>query len=602
MQNPFIVDKKNQILKEIFGHNSFKKYQEEAIESILAKQDILMIIPTGGGKSLSFQLPTLMMDGVTIIISPLIALMQDQVQALRAQSIKAAMLGSNQDQNQNDTIISQLIADQLKFLYISPERLNTPKMQAILSSIKINFFVIDEAHCISEWGHEFRDDYRSLSILKSQFPKINIAAFTATATPAVQEDIIRLLNLQKPFVLKGLAYRKNLKITIQQRIQRGFNELLEFLKPRIELNGIIYMSSRKKCEALCEFLNSHGFDAQYYHAGMSTQERNNVFECFIKDKVKIVVATIAFGMGINKSDIRFVVHMSMPKTLENYYQEIGRAGRDGESAEALMFYSSEDLVYAKMRMDEIEDEKYRRVLQEKLTRIYQYVSTETCRHQFIASYFNDTIAPCEDSCDNCLSEDVDKCDITIDTQKILSTIYRTNQRFGKGYIIDVLRGSQNAKIIQNSHDELSVFGIGKEKPKKYWYVIIDRLLELQNLSFGDFQTLLITHEGIQTLKGKTKINIASNRLIIKESLKRKSVALEDVDFDMELFEKLKSLRSDVATRLNVPAYIVFSDKTLKEMAKVKPQNKEQFLKINGVGERKLEQFGEEFLTHIGLYM
>jgi len=593
---------KLQILKDVFGHNSFRDYQEEAIDNILVKRDILMLIPTGGGKSLAFQLPSLMMDGVTVIISPLIALMQDQVQALNSQSLKAAMLGSNQDQNQNETIISQLKNKELKFLYISPERLNTPKMQAILSSIKINFFVIDEAHCISEWGHEFRDDYRSLSILKERFAGINIAAFTATATPAVQEDIKRLLNLQNPLVIKGLAYRRNLKITIQQRTRRGFDELLEFLNPRKEFCGIIYMPSRKKCEILCEFLTSHGFSAQFYHAGMDTHERDSVFESFIHDKAKIIVATIAFGMGIDKSDIRYVVHMSMPKTIENYYQEIGRAGRDGESAEALMLYSSEDLIYSKMRINEIENENYRRILQEKLTRIYQFVSTETCRHQFIANYFNDTIPPCQDSCDNCLSEDVQKCDITIDAQKILSTIYRTNQRFGKGYVIDVLRGSQNAKIIQNSHDELSVFGIGKEKSKKYWYVIIDRLLELQNLSFGDFQTLLITHEGIQTLKGKTKIDIVSNRLIIKESLKKKSVVIENVDFDMELFGKLKSLRSDIASKLNVPAYIVFNDKTLKEMARVKPQNKEQFLKINGVGERKLEQFGEEFLAYIKLYM
>jgi ATP-dependent DNA helicase RecQ len=593
---------KYDLLKQRFGHNNFRAKQEEAIDALLEHKDLLMILPTGGGKSLSFQLPSMMMQGTTIVISPLIALMQDQVQSLNAQQMHAAMLSSSQESWENDAVISQLLAGALNFLYISPERLNTQKMQQILSQININFFVIDEAHCISEWGHEFRDDYRSLSMLKQQFPNIAIAAFTATATPHVRDDIIRLLNLNAPVLLQGEIFRSNLNITVQQRVQRGYDELLEFLQTRKEFNGIIYMPSRKKCEELSAYLNSRGFNAAHYHAGMSGEARDDVFKAFVFDRINIVVATIAFGMGIDKSDIRFVVHMSMPKTIENYYQEIGRAGRDGDDADVLLLYLGEDMVYAKMRLDEIENEAYRRHLYDKLSTMYRYVSTEECRHQFIAKYFHNSIDPCESACDNCLAGEVEKRDITTEAQKVLATIYRSNQSFGKSHIIDILRGSSNQKILQNGHDELSVYGIGKELPKKQWLVIIDRLLETEHLHLGEYHVLKLSAKGVELLKGEATLQIASDRLNIKEKIKKRVVDASLVDYDKELFERLRQLRADMAEERGVPAYIIFNDKALKAMAKEKPVTEEAMLGINGVGKRKFEQFGEAFLFEISSYM
>ena len=588
---------KYDILKQRFGHNSFRDKQEEAVDAILSGHDLLMILPTGGGKSLSFQLPTLMMDGVTVVISPLIALMQDQVQALNAQQMQAAMLSSNQEAWENDAIIEQVLGGSLKFLYISPERLNTSKMQQVLAQIDLNFFVIDEAHCISEWGHEFREDYRALSMLKAQFPQIPVAAFTATATVQVQEDICRQLSLKTPIVLQGTVFRSNLHIIVQQRVKNGYEALTGFLEPRKEMNGIIYMSSRKKCEALSEYLNAHGFNSRFYHAGMSSQERDEVFQAFIFDKVDIIVATIAFGMGIDKSNIRYVVHMSLPKTLENYYQEIGRAGRDGENAEVVLFYSGEDMVYAKMRMETLENENYKQHLTEKLNTMYRFVSTESCRHQYLARYFQNNIEPCESCCDNCLSGEVQKRDITTEAQKLLSAVYRTDQRYGKTYIVDLLHGSKAQKILENGHDTLSVYGVGKELSRNQWLVVADRLLETENLVFGEYQVLKLTVKGVETLKGKEKLFIVSDRLIVKDTVK-KQIRETDTDYDISLFERLRTLRAETAQRLGVPPYIVFGDKSLKEMAKYKPQDESEMLAINGVGKRKLEQFGNAFLKLI----
>lgn len=588
--------KKQTLLKDFFGHNSFKPQQEAAIDAILEARDVLMILPTGGGKSLAYQLPSLMMEGTTIVISPLIALMQDQVQNLRNQNIKAAMLASNQSLSENDTIIKSLLNGEFKLLYISPERLNSAKMQEVLKRVQINFFVIDEAHCISEWGHEFRDDYRALSILKQLYPQKAIAAFTATATLSVQKDILNLLHLQNPLILKGNIFRSNLIIDIRQRIKYGYEALLEFLEDKKDVRGIIYMPSRAKCEELSKYLCSRGFNADFYHAGMESQSRDAVFHRFVHDEINIVVATIAFGMGIDKSDIRFVVHMSMPKTIENYFQEIGRAGRDGEMSQVLMLYSSQDLIYAKMRIEELENESYKRNLLEKLTTVYRFVSTQECRHQYIAHYFEDEIAPCVDRCDNCLCGEITQKEISEDSKKLLSTIYRVNQKFGKNHIIDVLKGAENKKILDNEHNKLSVYGIGKNVHKKQWLVIVDRLLEIEALKFGAFQVLLLTPLGIDILKGLQTVSINSERLVLhKKFAKEKLVAS---DFDLELFQNLRELRSKIAQDLNVPAYMVFGDKTLKELSRLKPSTKEKMLEVNGVGQKKMEQFGEAFLNAI----
>lgn len=592
-------DHKTTLLKERFGHNTFRPLQEEAIDAILSGRDVLMVLPTGGGKSLSFQLPALMLEGTAIVISPLIALMQDQVQSLNAQGMDAAMLSSSQSAEQNSEIISRLLGGRLNFLYISPERLNTPKMQQILNEAKVSLFVIDEAHCISEWGHEFRDDYRSLSMLRSLFPSVPIAAFTATATSNVRQDIVRLLGLRDPEVLHGEIYRPNLRITVEQRIKNGYGQLSEFLEGRKGMSGVIYMPSRAKCEELSAYLNTHGFKADFYHAGMETGMRDAVFQDFIYDRTDIIVATIAFGMGIDKSDIRFVVHMSMPKTLENYYQEIGRAGRDGEDAEVVMYAAGADMVYARMRFDEIENETYRRHLQEKLNTMHRYASAEECRHQFIARYFESEIAPCGDRCDNCLAGEIEKSDITTDAQKLLSAVYRTDQRFGKGYLIDVLHGSANQKVLANGHDSLSVYGIGTELHKKQWLVIVDRLLETACLELGEYHVLRLTSKGISVLKGEEGVDIATQRLALSRKTATKASVAADLDeVDTELFQRLRALRTELAKEAGVPAYAIFNDKTLKSMSTLRPRNEEELLNVNGVGPSKSEKYGDSFLAVI----
>jgi ATP-dependent DNA helicase RecQ len=588
---------KNQVLKDIFGHNSFRVLQEEGVDSILQNRDLLMILPTGGGKSLVFQLPTLMMDGITIVISPLIALMQDQVRALQAQQISAAMISSAQSYDDVDEIMGRAVRGELKFLYLSPERLNNGSTLNFLHNLKINFFVIDEAHCISQWGHEFRDDYRALGNLKANFPTTTIAAFTATSTDNVTDDIIRELRLENPLLLKGKIFRKNIFISAQRRITNGNAQLKNFLLRHQGESGIIYVSSRKKAEELSSFLNSSGYKSLPYHAGLPAHVRENNFKIFVNDNINIMVATIAFGMGIDKSDIRFVVHMSLPKSQENYYQEIGRAGRDGEDCEVLLLFNAGDIVLHKRFLSEITNEEYKTHLDKKIDGIYKYATSEICFHKQLAEYFDDTLDECQDRCDNCLGSDDKRQDITKEAQMILSAIYKTNQGFGKNYIIDVLRGSQEQKLLANEANKLSVYGIGLHLSKKEWFIILERLIELRVLTLGDFSVLQLTNSAIEILKSQRLVDIKSSRLDIN-SVEKKVKQAKEFDYDEELFELLREKRSELANELGVPAYIIFTDKTLKHLANDKPHDKVSMLEVNGIGEKKFEQFGEDFLSVI----
>ena len=556
-----------------------------------------MILPTGGGKSLVFQLPTMMMDGITIVISPLIALMQDQVAALKAQNIAAEMLSSAQSYDDCDAIIEQCHRGEVKFLYLSPERLNNPQTLSFLHALNINFFVIDEAHCISQWGHEFRDDYRLLGNLKEHFPNKPIAAFTATSTETVTQDILRELRLENPLLLKGKIFRKNIFITTQRRISNGQAQLKNFLLRHQNESGIIYVSSRKKAEELSTFLNHAGYKSLAYHAGLPQHIREQNFKIFVNDKVNIMVATIAFGMGIDKSDIRFVVHMSLPKSQENYYQEIGRAGRDGENSEVLLLFNAGDMAQHKRFLADITNEEYKTHLNTKIDQIYKYATSEICFHQQLAEYFHDSLEPCKEHCDNCLNADEERKDITKEAQMILSAIYKTNQGFGKNYVIDILRGSTEQKILANAADKLSVYGIGLHLSKKEWFVIVERLLELKILTLAEFSVLQLTPQAIEVLKSKRLVDIKSSRMQI--NTKQKVIKeVKEFDYDEELFEKLRAKRSELASELGVPAYIIFSDKTLKHLADDMPTNKEEMLEVNGIGEKKFMQFGEEFLAVI----
>ncbi len=555
-----------------------------------------MILPTGGGKSLVFQLPTMMMDGISVVISPLIALMQDQVAALRAQQIEAQMISSAQSYEEIDEIMHQARENKLKFLYLSPERLNSNNTIEFLHTLKINMFVVDEAHCISQWGHEFRDDYRLLGRLKEFFPHTPVAAFTATSTHHVTDDIVRELRLSNPLMLKGKIFRKNIFISTQRRLTNGYAQLKNFLTNHIDESGIIYVSSRKKAEELSSYLNQQGYKSLPYHAGLPQHVREQNFRIFVNDNINIMVATIAFGMGIDKSDIRFVVHMSLPKSLENYYQEIGRAGRDGESSEVLLLFNAQDMIQHKHFLHDIANEEYKNHLQSKIDTIYKYATSEICFHKQLASYFNDTLDECQTQCDNCLDSDDKRRDITTEVQMLLSAIYKTQEGFGKNYIIDILRGSTEQKLLTNEADKLSMYGVGKHLSKKEWFVIVERVVELNIITLGDFQTLKLTPDAIAVLKSQKMVDIKESRLQLNK--KEKRVIQEDFAFDRELFEQLREKRTELSHELGVAPYIIFSDKTLKQLAAEKPFDKESMLQINGVGLKKYERFGEEFLEII----
>ncbi len=553
-----------------------------------------MILPTGGGKSLVFQLPTLMKDGVSIVISPLIALMQDQVAALKAQDISADMISSAQSHEEIEEILYQLRMKNLKFLYLSPERLNTQWTYNLLQSLDINFFVIDEAHCISQWGHEFRDDYRALGNLKHNFPNVSICAFTATSTDNVTHDIMSELKLENPLLLRGRIFRKNLFISAERRISNGYPQLQNFISRHEGESGIIYVSSRKKTEELSSFLNTKGYKSLPYHAGIPNHVREQNFKMFVNDTVDIMVATIAFGMGIDKSDIRFVAHMSLPKSQENYYQEIGRAGRDGEDSEVMLLFNAADMVMQKQFLHQIDNSDYRTHLEAKIEGIYKYSTSEICFHKQLAEYFNDTLDPCKDRCDNCLNTDSPRQDITKESQMILSAIYKTDQNFGKNYIIDILRGSKEQKLLANNADKLSMYGIGTTLSKKEWFIVLERLLELGIITIGEFSTLKLSEDAVKILKSKMTVDIKSSRLAVDKKTK-KIKQKEDFDYDEELFEELRLKRAEIANEKGVPAYIIFGDKTLKHLANEKPHDKDSMLEVNGVGEKKFEQFGEDFL-------
>lgn len=588
---------KHTVLKDSFGHNNFRELQEEGVDAILEGRDLLMILPTGGGKSLVFQLPTLIKDGISIVISPLIALMQDQVSTLKAQNIPAEMISSAQTHEEIEEILYQLRMKSLKFLYLSPERLNTQWSYDLLQTLDINFFVIDEAHCISQWGHEFRDDYRALGNLKHNFPNVSICAFTATSTDNVTDDIMDELKLENPLLLKGKIFRKNLFISAERRISNGYPQLQNFLSRHTDESGIIYVSSRKKAEELSAYLNTKGYSSLPYHAGIPNHVREQNFKIFVNDKVNIMVATIAFGMGIDKSDIRFVVHMSLPKSQENYYQEIGRAGRDGEDSEVILLFNTADMVLQKQFLHNIDNIDYRTHLEAKIEGIYKYSTSEICFHKQLAEYFNDTLDSCISRCDNCLNTDSARQDITKESQMILSAIYKTEQNFGKNYIVDILRGSREQKLLANKADELSMYSIGTALSKKEWFIVIERLLELRILSIGEFSTLKLREDAVKILKSQLTVDIKSSRLDVNKKVKQIKQE-EDFHYDEELFEELRNKRAELANEKGVPAYIIFGDKTLKHLANIKPFDKQTMLEVNGVGEKKFEQYGEAFLSVI----
>lgn len=587
------------VLKSVFGYQSFRKGQEEVINATLNGQDALVVMATGNGKSLCYQIPALCFDGLTLVISPLISLMKDQVDQLQANGIEADFLNSSQTLEQQQQVQNKLISGQLKLLYVSPEKVMTNSFFQLISYSKVCFIAIDEAHCISQWGHDFRPEYTQLGGLKASFPDAPIMALTATADYATQQDILRHLNLKNLHKYIGSFDRPNIRYTLEEKY-KPMEQLTRFVLAQKGKSGIIYCNSRNKVERIAESLRNKGVSAAAYHAGMETAIRERVQQDFQRDNVQVVVATIAFGMGINKSNVRFVAHFDLPRSIESYYQETGRAGRDDLPAEAVLFYEPADYAWLQKILFEKPETPQRQIEQHKLEAIGEFAESQTCRRLVLLNYFGEhRQTPCN-NCDICL-DPPKKYDGLVDAQKVMSTIYRVGQCFGAHYVIGVLRGMHNQKIIERQHHKLSVYGIGKDKSKEHWQSVIRQLIHLgfvQQVISELNPTLRLTESAKVILKGEEPLELAMPRISaiskIAHNPQRQGVA----NYDKDLFARLRFLRKQIADKENIPPYIVFNDATLQEMAQYMPTSNIEMLQINGVGSIKLERFGQPFMALI----
>ncbi|MFZ7234763.1 DNA helicase RecQ [Avibacterium avium] len=583
------------VLNEVFGYQSFRNGQEEVIQAALSHQDSLVIMATGNGKSLCYQIPALCFSGLTLVISPLISLMKDQVDQLLANGIAVDYLNSTQTFEQQQLVQNKAISGQLKLLYISPEKAMTTSFFQFISHCQVSFIAIDEAHCISQWGHDFRPEYTQLGGLKRCFPNAPIMALTATADSATRQDILHHLQLDNPHIYIGSFDRPNIRYTLVEKF-KPMEQLSQFVLGQKGKSGIVYCNSRNKVERIAESLRKKGVAAQAYHAGMEASQREQVQRAFQRDNVQVVVATVAFGMGINKSNVRFVAHFDLPRSIEAYYQETGRAGRDDLPAEAVLFYEPADYAWLQKMLLEKPESPQRQIEQHKLEAIGEFAESQTCRRLVLLNYFGEhRQAPCG-NCDICL-DPPKKYDGLIDAQKVMSTIYRVGQCFGVHYVVAVLRGMQNQKIKDNQHDQLSVYGIGKDKSKEYWQSVIRQLIHLglvQQVMSQFHSVLQLTENARPILRGEKLLQLATPRvssIMTAQSTQKSAVQ----NYDKDLFARLRFLRKQIADKENIPPYIVFNDATLQEMAQYQPTSKREMLQINGVGATKLERFGQAFL-------
>ena len=589
-------------LKAYFGFDRFLPLQEEIITKVLAKRDTLVLMPTGGGKSLCYQLPALRLKGLTLVVSPLIALMKDQVDGLGANGVPAGLLNSTLAAQEANQVQDQARQGKIKILYVAPERLALPGFQRFLQSLDVSLIAIDEAHCISEWGHDFRPDYRNLKSLRRDFPGVPVIALTATATEPVREDIINQLGLDKPEIFISSFNRPNLTYTIQPKTE-PLGSLLHLLEKHQGGSAIIYRFSRKATEETALELSERGFSALPYHAGLERDLRRETQEKFIRDQVQIVVATIAFGMGIDKPDVRLVVHYDLPKTVEGYYQETGRAGRDGLPSDCVLFYSYGDRSKQEYFISQIEDDDEREKAHNKLDQVLALCDLQTCRRAYLMEYLGESWPQTNcGGCDICLlpREEFDATEIA---QKILSTVIRTGERFGVNYLVDVLRGSANKAVRTRGHHELPVFGISRDVDsddlKEMVRSLVTNGLLAQN--GGDYPTLGVSQRGHKFLKNREKLTLTRP----KQAAPVRQVAFpgdRETAYDTKLFDELAALRLEIATDREVPAYQIFGNKSLQQMAFHMPQNELEFSKISGVGDAKLRDFSERFLEVINEYV
>ena len=590
-------DKKN--LKNIFGFDDYKNNQQEIIKEVLEGKNILTVMPTGGGKSLCYQLPATLFDGLTLVVSPLIALMQSQVAQLQLLGIKAYCLNSSNSDDENKAIIEMLKSNEVTLLYIAPERLIKNETIDLLKTKKISLLAIDEAHCVSQWGHDFRKEYLKLGEIRKELSMVQTIALTATADQTTRKDIIDKIFPKKPSVFIAGFDRPNIYLSMLPK-NKAKEQILSFIKPFKGQTGIIYCSTRKKTEEWSKYLKEHSFKALPYHAGMTVENRKKNLEAFIQEEGIVITATIAFGLGIDKPNVRFVCHANMPGNIESYYQEIGRSGRDGLPSFNLTIYGLDDISLRTRQInDQDSTEEKKRLEKQRLNQLIALCEATRCRRQTLLSYFGEEIKECG-NCDIC-KHGIDLIDGTVDAQKILSAIKRTGERFGVTHIVDILLGNKTENIKKYSHDKLKTFNIGSDKDKSTWQSIIRQLFSSGhiNIDIENYGALKILKTGNDILFNAYKFERRKEVLTPKLNTAKDNVTLSDINEDDEiLYNKLKELRFEYAKKLKLPAYVIFPDKTLIEMAKFKPANSEELEKIFGVGKAKLKKFGKQCISRI----
>ena len=598
-----MIEQARNILQKTFGYEEFRPLQEEIIQQVLEKRDTLVIMPTGGGKSICYQIPSMIFDGLTVVISPLISLMKDQVEQLEEYGVPALFLNSSLTPEEYAANIKRLRNGEAKLLYLAPETLMMNSTRDLLNEFEIDCFTIDEAHCISEWGHDFRPDYRQLAQVRKDFPEAVCLALTATATPRVQDDIQQILEMKESARFVASFDRKNLLLKVVDK-EKPLDQILDFLYTRPKQSGIIYCFSRRQTDELYSDLKREGHSVRPYHAGLSEMQRTRNQEAFIRDDIQIIVATVAFGMGINKPDVRFVIHHDMPQNIESYYQQIGRAGRDGIQADCLLLYSNSDKQKIQYFINQKEGQE-RRVAEKHLDAMINYMEYDGCRREPLMEYFGEAYE--KDNCgmcDYCLQQQGDKQDFTEQAQKFLSCVARTGERYGAYHIADVLRGSKAKKVLDNSHDELSTYGIGLEWSKNQWIQLSKMLIRKGYLEKdAEYGSLVMTENAGKILNGGDSLKGILDRTQTTSPGAKSPRTSSDVEnkYDEYLFEELRKRRKEMADDQEIPPYVIFPDTTLIEMSFYYPQSKESLMGIYGVGSTKLKKYGDEFLEIITGY-